>query len=139
VNSPSTILRSRATLLAWLVLPALIFRAMVPAGFMPMRGEHGELAIMFCPGVTDAPASVAGDPHAHHHMGGEHSAGEHGSVHVPCPYALSAGPALGWAIDSCVATAQRTEFTGLRESFGIVAATIERAQSARAPPFLLRA
>ena len=119
MSSPSHVLRSRATLFASLVLPALIFRALVPAGFMPMRDERGELAIMRCTG---------GDPHAHHAQpmaGGGHSGSGHAAGHGLCPFALSAGPALGWV-------------NSPGEPAGVVVATIERAQSARAPPFLLR-
>ncbi len=135
-------LRSRATWFAWLVLPALMFRALVPAGFMPMRDEQGGLAIMFCPGVSDTSLAVrGGDPHAHHahHTAdGGHSDSGHAG-HGLCPYALSAGPALGWTSYSCALAAQRTDFHQPGDQPGIVIATIERAQRARAPPFELRA
>lgn len=118
-----------------------MFRALVPAGFMPMRDEHGQLAIMFCPGVS-ATSLVAADPHAHHlhhGEGGEHSDPGHASGHGLCPYALSAGPALGWTIYSHALAAQRTDFNQPGDPAGIIVATIERAQRARAPPLQLRA
>ena len=42
-----------------LVLPALLFRAFIPLGFMPVVAESGGLTIGFCPGEAALPPGVA--------------------------------------------------------------------------------
>jgi hypothetical protein len=71
-------------------LPALLLRALIPAGFMPAVGE-GSLALVFCePG-----ALVAAGPNALHHHPGHDRAGQgpH-SASSECPFAQSAAPSL---------------------------------------------
>ena len=71
------------------LLPALLVRALVPAGFMPAVGA-GSLALVFC-----EPGAMAAAPHAHHHVPGPDGAahGAH-SASAECPFAQSAAPAL---------------------------------------------
>ncbi len=74
----------------WLqaLLPLLLLRALVPAGFMPAV-DAGSLAIVFC-----EPGTVAAAPHArHHHDPGGGGVGGH-AMSGECPFAQSAGPAL---------------------------------------------
>jgi len=133
-------LRSRRWLIAGLILPAMLFRAAIPAGFMPVFDPQGGLSLQICPGVVDAPASrgAAADPHAqhhHHHSGaggkGDELQGTHSSV---CPFTLSAGPALaGSFLSATIAAPLATQVAGEAPSARTVA-SIERAQSARGPP-----
>jgi hypothetical protein len=72
------------------LLPALLLRALIPAGFMPAVGA-GSLAFVFCePG-----ALVAAGPQAPHHHPGHDGAGQgpH-SASGECPFAQSAAPSL---------------------------------------------
>jgi hypothetical protein len=73
--------RAAARRLLALVLPVLLLRVLIPAGFMPLAAGGG-LTVGLCPGaVTSSPG------HAHH---GGHPHGEH----VPCLFAASAAPAF---------------------------------------------
>ncbi len=121
------------------MLPALALRALVPAGFMPMRDEQGHLSLMLCPGeVPVAAAGMAADPHAHHHHhhpGSPEGANEGaGTQHTLCPYALSAGPALAYSFAVHVPAALRVEFAVLPRHADPLVDTFLRAQTARAPP-----
>lgn len=70
---------------AALLLPAMIFRALIPVGFMPMAGAGGAMELALCPGTVDGATFIAAaiDPHAKHHH--EH----HDQRSPPCAYALS--------------------------------------------------
>lgn len=129
-------IRTRLPLIALLLLPALIYRALIPAGFMPMRDAGGRLAIVFCPGGS----AVAVQPqheHHHHHDGMSPDAG--GINHAAheqnvCPYALSAGAALAYAVPVHVAEFASPQGPVTSNYPSVVSATITRSQSARAPP-----
>jgi len=68
--------------LAALALIAVVARALVPVGFMPMV-SHGETRIMFCHDGMPGHAAAA-DPASH---------SGHGTTEQPCSYATSAGAA----------------------------------------------
>src|SRR5947199_10197758 len=51
-------LRGRRRRFATLLLPALLLRALIPFGFMPLAGANG-LTIGFCPGAGALPAGLA--------------------------------------------------------------------------------
>jgi hypothetical protein len=83
---------NRARLKPWIVwlLPLLVLRAFVPAGFM-VASENGSLQLTFCSSI----AAPAADPHAmhHHHDGSAANAHHHGSEEHErslCPYGLTA-------------------------------------------------
>ncbi len=78
----------RRTWWALALLPALLLRALVPAGFMPAVGS-GSLALVFC-----EPAGQAAGPHAHHHPGADGAGHGRHSASAECPFAQSAAPAL---------------------------------------------
>jgi hypothetical protein len=128
--------RSRNRVIALALLPALLLRALTPVGFMPMHDAQGGLYLAFCPGIGDTLLpSLADDPHRHHHAlhdhGGGKSAPQHHNV---CPYALSAGPALAYSVPSVPAFAPYAAAAPAPDYSSISVPTIERAQSARAPP-----
>jgi hypothetical protein len=107
------------SLILWIV-PLLLARAMIPAGFMLSVGADG-LELMFCSGSMQMPAELqqpAGvhGGHAGHAGGHDHNAGDagqhsgHGSSHAgaqhgdaasgdsthdnaPCPFSLAASAA----------------------------------------------
>jgi hypothetical protein len=116
--------RSRTWLAA--VLPALVLRALIPFGFMPVASDGG-LAMELCPGTA---AMASG---GHHHHGG--AAGD--SAHALCVFTAGAAPALvPVVLDSpltgcCAATVPAARGSALRLP------SIQRAQSARAPPSLV--
>lgn len=81
----------------WLValLPVLLLRAAVPAGFMAASVD-GALQIVLCqPGMMGTPGMAAGAAHHHHHLhAGQGSTSMPAEVDPTCPYAQSTGPAL---------------------------------------------
>lgn len=88
--STSSHLRRRSRLLLAGVLPALVLRALVPFGFMPVASAGG-VAMELCPGHA---ASAPG------HTG--HEAGSHGGPRSGggqlCAFAASAAPPVAPAI-----------------------------------------
>ena len=116
-------------LLSLWILPLLVARALVPAGFM-LSAEAGRLQLMFCPSGVVQPLGLAAgaqqQAHAEHHAhdGGMHHAGmHHGDVdeassshsaqdNAPCPFSLVASATLSsvayWAVVA-VATDERFE------------------------------
>jgi len=80
----------RRTWWALALLPALLLRALVPAGFMPAVGS-GSFALVFCEPGTMA---VAAHAHHHHHSGADGAGHGTPAVSAECPFAQSAAPAL---------------------------------------------
>ena len=79
--------RMRLLALIAFVLPVLLLRASIPAGFMAASVE-GTLQIVLCqPGLM-----AGGHHHPHHHRDSQSPASI--EVDPTCPYAQSAGPAL---------------------------------------------
>jgi hypothetical protein len=116
-------------------MPALLYRAAIPAGVMPMIGDDGRLGLMFCPGEVVAGATL--DIHAaHHHHANAQGAAPSSSLHVPCLYALSAGPApLPVVLDGARGAPIPARISA-EVAAPVFTPTIVRSQSARAPPLL---
>jgi hypothetical protein len=132
--------RWRRARIAFLLLPALLYRAAVPAGFMPMVDEQGQLALVFCPGeveVRDVNDVHAAHHHSHH--GDSANTGQSPKQHVPCPFALSAGPSPLPDILVAPDVPASPSHVAAETPSRIFSPTIVRAQSARAPPALLHA
>lgn len=131
--------RSRRAGIAIPLVLALLFRACIPAGFMPVLNGDAGLTYMLCPGSTSA------EPAHHHH---DHA----GSTEQPAP--LGADPhreaardhglclfAAGAAVAPLPAGAEPSPnqiddspvFSRQEQTF--FAPAIVRAQCARAPPF----
>lgn len=145
-------LRSRARLIAVALLPAMLLRVLTPVGFMPMHDAHGDVYFAFCPGIGDTmlPPAATDDPHRGHHAMHDHAAPDHaapdhgaaqhgGDAPVPghhnvCPYALSAGPALAYAVPEVPVRAAPIAPGPPPTYLSVSLPTIDRAQSARAPP-----
>lgn len=98
---PRNLMRRRhLNLLTLLILPLLLARALVPAGFMLSAGAGG-LQLMFCPAGVVQPFGSSHE-HAGHHEGMHHDAGDdastsHNNDNAPCPFSLVASAAPGAA------------------------------------------
>ena len=79
--------RIRLLCLAAFVLPVLLLRAAIPAGFMAASVD-GTWQIVLC-----EPEMMAGGHHHHHHHAGTQDSMP-SDMDPTCPYAQSAGPAL---------------------------------------------
>lgn len=140
-------LRGRRRRFATLLLPALLLRALIPLGFMPLLGGSG-LTIGFCPGEGALPSGlVAANVQLQHagHLGHDHGpvgAPHHGGSgdpartghDAPCPFAATAKPAFApalLALDTGVAPAAPSEALAAPTVFP---PAILRAQSPRGPP-----
>ncbi len=77
--------RLRWLYLAGFVLPVLLLRAAIPAGFMAASVD-GALQIVLCQ------PQMMGGPHHHHHSGTQNPVPS--GADPTCPYAQSTGPAL---------------------------------------------
>jgi hypothetical protein len=106
-----------------------------------MHDAQGDLYLAFCPGAGETamsmsmpmPMPMPADGHAHHH----HDAGATGTEtprHEVCPYALSAGPALAYATPTLHSPPPRVDAPPAPHYSAFFLPTIDRAQSARAPP-----
>ncbi len=133
--------RTKRRLLA-LVLPLLLLRLLVPAGFMPMAGAGG-LEIVLCPAAAALPPGLA-MAHAGHHM---HHAGHAGDTappaiehHSPCLFAAGAAPPVPPAVLLAAASPAAPAAAPLPAQARATALPVTlRAQSARAPPKILSA
>ncbi|MBV8292071.1 MAG: hypothetical protein JOY55_09700 [Mycobacterium sp.] len=130
-------LRTRRQWLAWLLLPALLLRALIPTGFMPVAGAGG-LHLGFCPGAGElppgvaAPATHASHPgHAHHEGGGR---GIPGNPHHPaCLFSAVATAAFAAPPADAIPGPALTSLTE-RIAAPVFLPAILRAQSPRGPP-----
>jgi len=128
------------SLVVFLLLPALLYRALVPVGFMPVQEASGRVDLALCSGVVDVATFIAAASQRihgqHRHQGAagsDHMAG-HAHHFSPCPYALTGSAPL-------VAFAPHWTPTFLTEEpppQGAVTAiflpTILRTQTSRGPP-----
>jgi len=132
VSSPRKLCRQRRLTLL-LVLPALLLRALIPAGFMPLAGASGAY-LGLCPGA--GPATTASEvlgyrthQHPTHDQGG--APGTH--HHAACIFSLGATTASAAALPIVPAIAPTTGPAAIAGSL-VLLPTILRAQSSRGPP-----
>jgi hypothetical protein len=86
-------------LLSLWIVPLLVVRALIPAGFM-LSVEAGRLQLMFCPSgvvrLLEEQLSGGQQAHAEHHQGMHHGGGadeasrSHAQDNAPCPFSLVA-------------------------------------------------
>jgi hypothetical protein len=141
-------LRGRRRRFATLLLPALLLRALIPLGFMPLAGGDG-LTIGFCPGEGALPAGLAAANlkllhtassaqahHGHAPGGAPHGPGEPGgsSHEAPCPFAASGKPAFAPAILTPGTAASAAAVQEAYAAPTVFLPTVLRAQSPRGPP-----
>jgi hypothetical protein len=103
--------RLRERVLLWL-LPALVFRAFIPAGFMPASG-HG-LMLELCSAAGYGAAFVEYEPAA----SGDGHAGDVAGGHEPCAFAASASAAPSPSVAAIVLAA--SSFDEPRASHSVV-------------------
>jgi hypothetical protein len=123
--------------LAFLVLPALLLRALIPVGFMPLAGAAG-MFLGLCPGASlgQGMAHVGhaghGISHEHHHSGGGSDPG--GTHRAPCLF--SAGASAGFATPLAAPALASAALTAPvdRSPARLFVPAILRAQSSRGPP-----
>lgn len=120
-------MRRRSRALLALVLPALVLRALIPFGFMPVAGNGGP-TMELCPGAV----ASSGHGHMHHHQGGSVPA----SAHAVCAFAASAAPALSSVVLASLPAAGSLAAGRAADPASIRLPSILRAQAARAPPSL---
>jgi hypothetical protein len=74
-------------LFTWLLVGAVVFRGMIPAGYMPQAADNGRLFTMVICTATGS-ATIAVDAHGRpaqsDHQGDTKHAG-----HAPCPFAVT--------------------------------------------------
>lgn len=135
------IARSRQSHLAALalLLPALLLRALIPAGFMPAADPHGVLALQMCStgtsGVVELPR-VDRDSLLHTFDPLEQTPLGHGDRPTPCDFALAS---LGAApppasVTAVLATLEREPRSQPLRDRLPVAERSEYPQQPRAPP-----
>ena len=129
--------RRRRRWLALLLLPALILRAGIPAGFMPFAGPDGAY-LGFCPGSGALPpaahqlATDASHSGHTHHPGG--APGAPGAQHHPsCVFSTGATTTFAAALATALA-APVLSAPAVRVASLIFLPAILRSQSSRAPP-----
>ncbi len=116
--------------LASMVLPALVLRALIPVGFMPVSGNGG-LTMELCPGAV----AMAEVPFAQRHHGvGSGASG--GAARALCVFAASAAPAVTPVVPPMSLIGPRTRPAIQAATPSISLPSILRSQSARAPPDL---
>lgn len=130
------------SLTLWMV-PLLLARALIPAGYMLMTGADG-LQLMFCPGVVQLAVPTV-DEHAHH--AGHHAAadqagqaddspGHRAQDGMPCPFALAAVAALGHVIGSAAFSGSiADEFVDFHRAPDVHSGPL-RSDRIRGPPLL---
>jgi len=134
-------LRRRRSALALLAVPALLLRAFLPFGFMPVAATEGWIG--FCPGAGPLPPALGANAATHHHHG-HHSldTGAGGAPadpptahHAPCLFAAGSLPAFNPPVLGFVPSPSAAG-THLPEAQipSLAVARMERAQSPRAPP-----
>lgn len=126
--------------LALLVLPALLLRALIPVGFMPLAGAGGAY-LGFCPGAGALPPSARELATHAAHLAHTHLAG--GAPHAPGainhhPACLfSAGATTASAVTPSAALASPVMAAPAERVASLVLLpAILRAQSSRGPPVL---
>ena len=115
-----------------LVLPALVLRALIPFGFMPIAASGGP-SIGLCPGTAGLPPGIVHTHGSHAGTGGDGAGTIH---HAPCLYAASSTIAGAPAAAVLAFSAPPTASVDAGPAACIFSPTILRAQGARAPPAL---
>jgi hypothetical protein len=125
--------RGKQRRLVAVVLSALVLRALIPAGFMPMAGASG-LSLDFCPGAGALP------PGLHDHAppgGGAGSDPGRTPHHSPCLFSIGASTTFAVAATSIVLFVPALVTSIERSTSAVFSPAILRAQSSRGPPILL--
>jgi hypothetical protein len=123
-------LRARSRALLAVILPALVLRAIIPVGFMPVAASGGP-AMQLCPGAAAMAGTLAGH---HHHPGGDAPGGT--AHNTLCVFAASAAPAMAPVAAAIPLRAADVSCAEQSSANSVSLPSILRTQSARAPPSL---
>jgi hypothetical protein len=126
----------------WL-LPFLLARALVPAGFMLSTDATGGLSIVFCSGIlASASAETVSAESAHHHHHGAGNEAEatdppaqQGGDNTVCAFAL-AGVASSYELSNVAHVPSHTEYSPLFASLLVPRTGPVRSELIRGPPAL---
>jgi hypothetical protein len=130
-------LRRNRRWLALLAVPALLLRAFLPVGFMPVAAANGWIG--FCPGAGSLPPALsapAAHPQHHHHASGGGAPAQPATAHhAPCLFAATSLPTFTPALLGLVSPpgTVATDLPAARPPSCAIA-SVERTQSPRAPP-----
>ena len=130
---PSTLRRQRR--LALLVLSALLLRALIPSGFMPLAGPGGP-HLGFCPGAGVLPPGPDDHPARAAHIGHVHHGGRGAPEpphHPMCLFSAGATTVFA-AVPAPATTVPMALAPGEQPASLIVLPAILRAQAPRGPP-----
>ena len=142
--------RGKQRRLVAVVLSALLLRALIPAGFMPMAGAGG-LSLGFCPGAGAMPPGLGGQAshtshlahasnpaHDHTRHAGGGADGDPGKAHhSPCLFSAGAATTFVSSAASSTLTAPTLTTPVERSAIPVFSPAILRAQSSRGPPILV--
>lgn len=135
--------RHHLKLLSLWILPLLIARALIPAGFM-LSVEAGRLQFMFCPSGVVQPLGqrmfgqlqgAQQQAHAEHHQGMHHggdadqASSSHAQDNAPCPFSLAAS-----VTPSAIAYLSDVDATPRDERFEFLSAPTFRVGPVRTDP-----
>ena len=112
-----------------LLMAALLFRALVPAGFMPAQAEDGRIVMQLCAGFGTKSVVV--------HLGESGASHDNGSElfdHAPCGFTAAAIAAPPPAADAFAISSTPDSPTTHADTASVVVPSIQRAHSPRAPP-----
>jgi hypothetical protein len=110
-----------------LLLPALMFRAVIPAGYMPTVGTMGHVSLVMCSAVDVVAGGTSGGIKDRHSP--ENSRGS-GPCHFAASTALAPLPDSGWSAWLAVAN----NVADRPNAIEVHSPNIVRAQSPRGPP-----
>lgn len=109
-----------------LLLPALMFRAAIPAGYMPSADTSGRVSLVMCSAVDVTASSTSGGTDRHNP--------DNARGNSPCHFAASAAlaplPDSGWSAWLDVPT----DFITRDNAHEVRLPAVVRAQSPRGPP-----
>jgi len=134
VNRSLQQLRSHRILLALLVVPGLLIRAAVPAGFMPATGLGAALTMAMCSGQAAHSVVVQPDGSPAPADPGQGSPRHH---EAPCVFAATAGGAPPPLVTALIAGPTLHPDIARREFAAPVTSPAVRAHAPRAPPALV--
>ena len=105
--------------IAGLLLPAILFRGLIPVGFMPALDGDGAMSVHFCDGMANGPADDPAKP---------------GHEQRKCPYSATSSPVpppafVAMSLEACEIQPVLIDSSGRN-----AVPTIVRLQTPRAPP-----
>ena len=117
------------------MVPALLLRALIPAGFMPMAGAGG-VSFELCPGAGALPPALAAQGHASHtgHDEAGHGTTDPGTAHHgACLFSAGASTTFAATLSAPALSGPPPARVEGAPARSFVPAIL-RAQSSRAPP-----